>query len=164
MYKKIKEYLLQHEKQYELLRYLIGGVLSTIVSLFIYYLCCFILATKPLESNSTLAYVLQTVNSASAEQMSVSSTISWILSTIFAFWINKCLVFRVKNDTFRTLTIGFFQFASSRLLSFLLFEQAFLLWLNSLGIANIVNRLIVVIFVMVFNYIVGKFWVFKKKN
>ena len=38
------------------------------------------------------------------------------------------------------------------------------LLLAKIGVSNIVNRIIVLVFVMVFNYVVSKFWVFKKKE
>ena len=34
--------------------------------------------------------------------------------------------------------------------------------LKLVGVSNIVNRVIVLVFVMVFNYVVSKFWIFKK--
>jgi len=30
-------------------------------------------------------------------------------------------------------------------------------------VSNFVNRIIVLVFVMVFNYVISKFWIFKKK-
>ena len=44
MVQKIKGYLQAHEKQYELLRYLIAGGLTTLLSMVIHYGCCFIMA------------------------------------------------------------------------------------------------------------------------
>ena len=37
-----------------------------------------------------------------------------------------------------------------------------MLLLKLVGVSNIVNRVIVLVFVMVFNYAVSKFWIFKK--
>ena len=47
-------------------------------------------------------------------------------------------------------------------MSFLVFEQGLMLLLKLVGVSNIVNRVIVLVFVMVFNYVVSKFWIFKK--
>lgn len=93
-------------------------------------------------------------------QMSLSSAISWVIAVLFAYWINRGLVFRAQGQG-KVLT-GLVQFAGSRLVSFLVFEQGLMLLLKLVGVSNIVNRVIVLVFVMVFNYVVSKFWIFKK--
>ena len=162
--KKMKQYLLTHEKQYELLRYLIAGGLSTFISLLVYYTTCFVLAEKAQMSASLVSYAITSINSATPLQMSIASTLSWILSVVFAYWINKNMVFRVQSKDKKEILYSFLQFACSRLLSFLLFEQGVMLLLDLMGVPNIINRLIVLVFVMVFNYIVSKFWIFQTKN
>ena len=47
MFHKIKDYLEKHPKQYELLRYLIAGGLTTVLSIVISYGMEFLLAARP---------------------------------------------------------------------------------------------------------------------
>ena len=42
-------------------------------------------------------------------------------------------------------------------------EEGMALLLKWMGVSNIINRIIVLVFVMAFNYVVSKFWVFKAK-
>ena len=37
-----------------------------------------------------------------------------------------------------------------------------MLLLKAVGVSNFVNRIVVLVFVMIFNYVVSKFWIFKK--
>ena len=46
MVQSIKDYLDGHPKQYELLRYVVAGGLTTVLSMLISYGCCFALAPK----------------------------------------------------------------------------------------------------------------------
>ena len=161
MMKKIKTYLDTHPKQAELLRYLIAGGLTTLLSMVIHYGLCFLLAEKEAFAGGNLiGWVVDTINKATPAQMSVASAVSWVISVLFAFWINRVKV--EKASAGKVLT-ELLQFAGSRIVSFLVFEQGMMLGLKAIGVSNIVNRVIVLIFVMVFNYVASKFWIFKPK-
>ena len=56
------------------------------------------------------------------------------------------------------------EFALGRVLSFALFEEGMAYLLKLIGVSNVVNRIIVLVAVMIFNYVVSKFWVFKDKK
>ena len=163
MIRKVKEYLHHHQKQYELIRYLIAGGLTTVLSMIISYGCCFILAPKTPLEGSWLSWIVHTINQATASQVMLSNGVSWVIAVVFAFWINRKMVFRVRGDEGGVWKeLG--QFALGRVLSFLLFEEGMALGLKALGVSNVVNRLIVLVAVMVFNYVISKFWVFKGKT
>jgi len=165
MIKKIKAYLDTHPKQAELLRYLIAGGLTTLLSMVIHYGICFLLAEKQaLAGGNLIAWVVDSINRATPAQMSVASAISWVISVLFAFWINRVMVFQVEKASAGKVLTELLQFAGSRIVSFLVFEQGMMLGLKAIGVSNIVNRIIVLIFVMVFNYVASKFWIFKKKD
>lgn len=162
MIQKIKSWLDSHQKEYELLRYLIAGGLTTVLSMVISYGVCFILADRaPLEGNFIL-WVIDSINRATPSQVSIANTVSWIIAVLFAFWINRVMVFQVEGGSKTKIGTELVQFAGGRLLSFLLFEQGIMLLLKWMGVSNFVNRIIVLIFVMVFNYVISKFWIFKK--
>ena len=162
MIQKIKNWLESHQKEYELLRYLIAGGLTTLLSMLISYGVCFILADRaPLEGNFIL-WVIDSINRANPSQVSLANTVSWIIAVLFAFWINRVMVFQVKGGSKAKIGTELVQFAGGRLLSFLLFEQGIMLLLKWMGVSNFINRIIVLVFVMVFNYVISKFWIFKK--
>lgn len=150
MFQKIKAYLEAHEKQYELLRYLIAGGLTSLLSLIIKNGGCMLLSAD------------HTINGANMAQMQASNIVSWIICVIFAFWINRWMVFRVKGEGRHNLWKEFFQFAGARVLSLILIELGFAALLKLMGVTNLVNSLIVLVFVTVFNYVASKFWVFKR--
>ena len=163
MIQKIKNYLETHQKQYELLRYLIAGGLTTALSLVISYGVCFILADRaPLEGNVIL-WVVDSINRATPGQVSIANTVSWIIAVLFAFWINRVMVFQVKGGAAGDIVKELVQFAGGRLVSFFVFEQGLMLLLKVIGVSNFINRIVVLIFVMVFNYVISKFWIFKEK-
>ena len=162
MIQKIKNYLETHQKQYELLRYLIAGGLTTVLSMIISYGVCFILADRaPMEGNLIL-WVIDSINRATEIQVSIANTASWIIAVLFAFWINRVMVFQVKEGSKGQIGKELVQFAGGRLVSFFVFEQGLMLLLKWIGVSNFVNRIIVLVFVMVFNYVISKFWIFKE--
>ena len=163
MIQKIKNYLETHQKQYELLRYLIAGGLTTALSLVISYGVCFILADRaPLEGNVIL-WVVDSINRATGVQVSIANAVSWVIAVLFAFWINRVMVFQVKGGGAKAVLTELAQFAGGRIVSFLVFEQGLMLLLKAIGVSNFVNRIVVMVFVMVFNYVISKFWIFKEK-
>ena len=163
MIQKIKNYLETHQKQYELLRYLIAGGLTTALSLVISYGVCFILADRaPLEGNVIL-WVVDSINRATGVQVSIANAVSWVIAVLFAFWINRVMVFQVKGGGAKAVLTELAQFAGGRIVSFLVFEQGLMLLLKAIGVSNFINRIVVMVFVMVFNYVISKFWIFKEK-
>ena len=162
MIQKIKNYLETHQKEYELLRYLIAGGLTTVLSMIISYGVCFILADRPPMEGNPILWVIACINAATPSQVSIANTASWIIAVLFAFWINRVMVFQVEGGSKAKIGTELIQFAGGRLLSFLLFEQGIMLLLKWMGVSNFINRIIVLVFVMVFNYVISKFWIFKK--
>ena len=162
MIQKIKNWLESHQKEYELLRYLFAGGVTTLLSMLISYGVCFILADRAELSGNVILWVIDSINRATPSQVSIANTVSWIVAVLFAFWINRVMVFQVQGGSKAKIGTELVQFAGGRLLSFLLFEQGIMLLLKWAGVSNFINRIIVLIFVMVFNYVISKFWIFKK--
>lgn len=158
---KLRDYLEQHESLYELVRYVIAGGLTTVLSMLISYGVEFILAEKASMENGFIRYLIDSVNNANEMQCVIANCVSWVIAVLFAYWINRVMVFRAKGQG--DVLKGLLEFAGSRLVSFLLFEEGLMLLLKAIGITNIVNRLLVLIVVMIFNYVVSKLWIFKKK-
>ena len=162
MIQKIKNYLETHEKQYELLRYLIAGGLTTVLSMVISYGVCFLLADRAPLSGNVILWVIDSINRATGVQVSIANALSWIIAVLFAFWINRVMVFQVNGGTKTKVLTELVQFAGGRIVSFLVFEQGLMLLLKLIGVSNFINRIVVLVFVMVFNYVISKFWIFKE--
>lgn len=164
MFHKIKDYLKKHPKQYELLRYVVAGGLTTVLSMVISYGMEFLLAARPERTAGFLQWVIDCINAATARQVMIANAVSWVIAVLFAFWINRKMVFQVKGGTGASVLRELGEFALGRVLSFALFEEGMAYLLKLIGVSNVVNRIIVLVAVMIFNYVVSKFWVFKDKK
>lgn len=152
MVQKIKKYLGTHQKQYELIRYVIAGGLTTLLSMAVFAVFC--MAVSPDH----------TVDGATKGQALWGNVVSWIIAVLFAFWINRRMVFQVRGGERLAILKELGQFALSRLVSFAVFEMGLMALLLNVRTSNSISKLIVLIFVMVFNYVVSKFWIFAKKQ
>ena len=159
MIQKIKNWLESHQKEYELLRYLFAGGVTTLLSMLISYGVCFVLADRAELSGNLILWIIDSINRATPSQVSIANTVSWIIAVLFAFWINRGMVFRAEGGH---LWRELWQFAAGRLVSFFLFEQGLALLLVKVGVPNVPNRIAILLFVVVFNYVISKFWIFKK--
>jgi len=130
-------------KNREVVMYLIFGALTTVVSLVIYYLCT--------------ATVLNPEN---AVQLQAANVISWIGAVIFAYITNKKYVFESNNSHLSEML----RFFASRV-GTLVIDMALMYVLVSLcGFSDLPVKILVQIIVIVGNYILGKFFVFKKES
>ena len=152
MMQKIKTYLDAHEKEYELLRYLIAGGLTTLLSFVIFAGYCLMVSPD------------FTIDGASDHQALIAQGLSWVIAVLFAFWINRRMVFQRRGGGVRLIGKELGQFILSRLISGVVFEMGLFWLLSLLGVGNTVNKLIILVLVTVFNYIVSKFWIFAKKQ
>lgn len=139
--KKIKDIYKKYE---EIINYLIVGVLTTVVSLAAYYLCVFTF----LDPN--VAFELQLAN-----------IISWICAVTFAYITNKIFVFKTKNVNILKEGINFY---ASRIITLLMDMGIMFLLVTVLHGNDKIAKLIVQVVVTIGNYIISKFFVFKKKK
>lgn len=136
----MKELLKKYE---EIIRYLIIGVLTTVVSLATYY----ILVYTVFNPNVPL-------------ELQITNIISWIVSVTFAYFTNRRYVFKLKEK--RTLK-EIVKFYLSRVSTLLLDMLMMYILVSLLKFNDKIIKLIVQILVIVLNYILSKFLVFKKK-
>jgi len=161
---------LYREKQddlWELIRYVIAGALTTAVSLMISYGLYFVLAAgsaPDMPQGEAFAWVVDVINLATTAQVTIANIVSWIVAVIFAFWLNRGMVFRVSYSSQKARFTAFLQFVSARILTLLLLELGLAALLSVLGMPNIIARVLVLVLVIVFNYIASKFWIFKKND
>ncbi len=125
-------------KYKEIINYLIVGGLTTVVSLLSYYLF------RVFISNYQICTVL-----------------SWICAVLFAYITNRIFVFESKN---KNIIKEMSKFFSARILT-LLFEMLFMfITVSLIHINDRIAKLVVQVFIVIFNYIISKFIVFTKNK
>ena len=129
-------------KYSEVIKYLISGGLTTVVSIGSYWLFADKLGVDPLIAN----------------------IYSWILAVTFAFFINKLWVFESKTKTKKAFFKEMGLFYGARLASLGGEELILFLTIKLLGMNDIVAKVIAQVFVLIFNYVVSKLLIFRKKK
>lgn len=138
---KIKEL---YKKYKELINYLIFGVLTTVISLAVYYLSIFTFLNPDI-----------------AIQLQIANIISWVAGVTFAYFTNRKFVFESVNENkLQEAT----KFVSSRVTTLLL--DMFIMWLfvTILHFNNKIMKLVSQVLVIVGNYILSKLLVFKNNK
>lgn len=139
MIEKMKALFVKYE---EMISYLIVGVLNTLVSWAAWFLCAYtILDAKIVWHNFLL------------------SLISWVVGVIFGYFMNRKYVFKSKEPN---MLREFLQFSGGRVSTWVLDEVMMILMVNVLTINEAFSKIFVSVLVMIGNYIISKFFVFKK--
>lgn len=136
--------------------YIFFGALTTVVDLAVYYPLKFSLPETRL---GTVA----------------ANAAAWMAAVAFAFFTNKRFVFSDRRRRLRTVILQWLSFASGRLLSFGL-ETGILLagdavlaaWASSAGaipgILAYVPKLLAQVLVLILNFLISKFFVFRRSR
>ena len=136
---KIKQLYLKYK---EIINYLVVGVLTTVVSLAVYYISVFTFLNPDIPV-----------------QLQIANVLSWIAGVAFAYFTNRKFVFESTNQNkLQEAT----RFVSSRITTLLL--DMFVMWLGVtiLHFNDKIIKLISQILVIVGNYVLSKLFVFKK--
>lgn len=137
-----KDSLVSLFKKYrEIIMYLIFGVLTTVVSLAVYFLC-----TKTF------------LNAEDALQLQFANVISWFVSVLFAFVTNRLFVFESKGNWI----VEMIKFYSSRVSTLLLDMLLMFVLVTLVGVNDMISKIIVQFVVIVANYVLSKLLVFKE--
>lgn len=136
---KIKELIKKHE---ELIKYLVIGVLTTVINYIIF------------------AILVKVANI----DMHVSNIIAWIVSVIFAYFTNKLFVFESKSFELKVIGKEVLSFGAARIFSLLLEEVILYIFVNLLNMNELIIKLIANVIVIIVNYILSKFIIFKKDS
>ncbi len=120
--------------------YLVFGVLTTVVSLIVFY------AAELIGSNYWVSTVLKNV-----------------AGILFAYFTNRGMVFGSKAQG-REKLAEFFKFVSSRLLTFALDLGMMYVMVDLLGINELLAGTLSTVIVIILNYILSKIFVFGKKH
>ena len=128
-------------KYYDILVYLVFGVLTTVVNYLIFLPC----------------YNLLGLSS------SVSNVMAWVVAVAFAYVTNKPFVFRSHDWSGKTVIPELTKFIGTRLGSGGLETLILLIFVDWLGMNGNVWKLITSVLVVVLNYIGSKLLVFRNK-
>jgi putative flippase GtrA len=94
----------------------------------------------------------------------VSNVISWILAVIFMYVTNKLFVFKSRGLKRLALLKEFAEFVGARIVTLLIETGILLLCSEVIRMNDIVAKVIAQIVIIILNYILSKFWIFKKKK
>ena len=149
MIKKIKAFVKEHK---EGVLYLVFGALTTLISILSFAIFNALLGD---------------------ERYLLSNLISWVISVAFAFFTNKHLVFASKSNDKKTLLSEGGKFLGARVLSLGLEELILWIMLDLFGMESllllgivtgeIIAKTVATVVVVVVNYFLSKFIIFKKK-
>lgn len=130
-------------KYKEIFDYLFFGGLVTIVNFISYYIPANIIGIDKIVSN----------------------LIAFIISVIFAYVVNKEYVFETKWEGIQNIFKEFSSFVISRIGTGLLCDiLIFAFMINILNINDVISKIFTQILVVILNYIIGKWFVFKQKK
>lgn len=138
MFAKIRELI---EKYWDVLSYLIFGVLTTIVNYVVYLPCYNVLGFSAVISNG----------------------IAWVVAVAFAYLTNKPFVFRSHDWSAKTVIPELTKFVGCRIGSGLAESLILLVAVDMLGWNGNLWKLLTNVLVVILNYIGSKLLVFKKQ-
>ena len=131
-------------KYKEIIMYLIFGVLTTIISLIVYY---------------ALTYTI--LNPNNSIYLQIANILSWIAGVLFAYFTNRKYVFESKN---KNKLKEFTSFVGSSVTTLILDMLIMGVGVSLLHGNDKILKLISQVLVIVGNYVLSKLIVFKKKN
>lgn len=143
--------------QYEIISYLVFGVLTTVVNLLSYWL------VNKFAGDDYETKVMFSLNSFDFRWIYFSNAAAWIISVLFSFFTNKLFVFESRSFRAKTLIKEMASFFGARIISFIVFEE--LVFGLLVGFMNSYTaKIAIAVFVVVFNYVASKLVIFKKKS
>lgn len=131
------------EKYGEIVRYLIVGILTTVVSLGTYYGCVFTF-----------------LNPENALQLQLANVLSWIIAVTFAYVMSRIYVFQSKQENILREMVAFY---SSRLLTLFMDMAIMFIMVTLCRVNDKLAKLVVQVVVTVANYVFSKIFVFRRE-
>lgn len=131
-------------KYKEIIMYLIFGVLTTVISLIVYY----VLTYTILNPNNSI-------------YLQIANILSWIAGVFFAYFTNRKYVFESKNEN---KLKEFISFVGARVTTLILDMIIMGVGVTFLHINDKILKLISQVLVVIANYVLSKLIIFKKSN
>lgn len=139
--KKIKELYMKYK---EIINYLIFGVLTTVVSLVVYYIC-----------------VYTFLNPEDAIQLQIANIFSWIAGVTFAYFTNRKFVFESEeNNKLKEAS----KFVLARVVTLAMDMVIMWIGVTVLHLNDKIIKLISQVLIIISNYVFSKIFVFKKEK
>lgn len=130
------------EKYWDILTYLIFGVLTTVVNYLVY---------------------LPLYRGGEGLSASASNAAAWVVAMAFAYLTNKPFVFRSHDWSAATVIPELTKFVGCRIGSGLAETAILFLTVDTLGWNGLIWKLVTSVLVVVLNYVASKFLIFIKK-
>ncbi|MDQ0975134.1 putative flippase GtrA [Neobacillus niacini] len=130
------------EKRNEIVMYLLFGVLTTVINIL-----CYVFLREYLH----IKYIL-------------STTIAWLISVVFAFLTNKKYVFKSNFTELNAVIQEFFSFTFFRVVSLGMDLGIMVVLVEIIKIDDFIAKIAANIVVVIMNYIVSKYVVFRTKR
>lgn len=130
------------QKHREAISYVFWGVMTTLVNYAAYFLLRSILHVPLVSTNTT----------------------AWAVSVLFAYFVNKLFVFESKSWAWRVAVRELWQMTASRLFSLGLETGILWLFVEELRCSEVIVKLCANVLVVVVNYVLSKFIIFRKKQ
>lgn len=128
----------------QVIRYIFVGILTTIISLAVYY-----------------GLVFTVLSPMNPVELQLANIISWIAGVTFAYVANRKVVFKSRSINIAKEMIDF---CLARVGTLLIEMVEMFIMVTLLGMDDKVVKLIVMFVTVVLNYLFGKLWVFKERS
>lgn len=139
LFDRLKKFLVSRLSR-ELAGYILAGVATTLINWIAYWL--FINLCTP----------------------TVSNIIAWAISVIFAYCVNSRYVFEAKPDSVKCEMKLFCEFVMARITSGVVETACVYIFIERLMFNDFGIKIALSVFVIVFNYLVSKLWIFPKRE
>ena len=140
MYEKL---LSVYDKYKEVILYLFFGGLTTAVNYITYIVCAWLL---PVSTTT------------------IPTTIAWLVAVLFAYATNRTWVFNSQAHTVNELVREFITFLGARVISGLMDIAIMWIAVDTMGYNDLIIKLLSNVLVVIINYILSKFLIFKKTS
>lgn len=131
-----------YRKHEEGINYLIFGFLAFVLNYILYFL---------FADAMQMHYMAATV-------------LSWVLTVVFAYWTNRCFVFKSTNKDKQSVGKEFLSFIGARVATEVLEVVLMYLLVDCAGANDKISKLICQTLVILANYVLSKIWIFKSKE
>ncbi len=143
--------------------YIFYGVLTTLVNYTVHFGLRLAFADLPPQDALTFQSLIDSMAN-SAVSSAGAATVSWIVSVIFAFYVNKIFVFEKKSTVKGETLREFLTFSGGRIFSYGCELAIMFTFVDMLHFNELIVKLMCGIVVMILNYFLSKFLVFTKNN
>ncbi|MDX8046774.1 GtrA family protein [Gracilibacillus sp. S3-1-1] len=126
-------------KYQEIFRYILFGVLTTVVNITVFIL---------FDTVFNIPYL-------------IANAISIIVAILFAFFTNKKYVFRTESPTFKIVFKEFYLFVGLRLISGLFDMLSMWIFVDLMNLETNFSKILTQFIIVISNYIFSKLYIFK---